>query len=207
MRFRVGAILVAILALGVSPTFAQSVTGGVKIGANFSSISFSDDETDDFLGTRTGLAVGAFVDVPFSDLFSVQPEFLYSQKGAKGDLSDLDPLLDGDAEINLDQIQIPVLFKANFAGGSYRPFVVVGPGFGFTTSAKSDDPFDGEVDIKDDVESVEYSAIFGAGVQFGRGTVEFRYDLGLNDLDKGDDSDDEAKTRTWSILFGFRFGG
>ena len=201
MRLRVGAILVTILAVAAAPTFAQStVTGGVKIGVNFSKLTFSeegfDDETSD---SKTGLVVGGFVDVPITELFSFQPEILYSQKGGKQEIPGL-----GDSKVKIDLVQIPVLFKANFAGTSVRPFVVFGPGFGFVTSAKIEEPDIDDLDIKDDVASVEVSGIIGAGIQFGRGIVEFRYDHGFTDLDDEDDIS-EAKSKTWSILFGFGF--
>jgi hypothetical protein len=201
MRFRVGAILVTILALAAAPTFAQStVTGGVKIGVNFSKLTFSEEGDEDLTtDSKTGLAIGGFVDVPITELFSFQPEILYSQKGGKQEIPGL-----GDSKVKIDLVQIPVLFKASFAGTSVRPFVVAGPGFGFVTSAKIEEPDVDDLDIKDDVASVEVSGIVGAGVQFGRGIIEFRYDHGFTDLDDEDDIG-EAKSKTWSILFGFGF--
>ena len=203
MRLRVGAILVTILAVAAAPTFAQSnVTGGVKIGVNFSKLTFTEEdvEDDETTDSRTGLVIGGFVDVPITELFSFQPEILYAQKGGKQEIPGL-----GDSKFKLDQIQIPLLFKASFAGTSVRPFVVAGPGFGFVTSAKIDEPdLDEDIDVKDDIASVEITGIIGAGLQFGRGIVEFRYDHGFTDLDDEDDFS-EAKSKTWSILFGFGF--
>lgn len=202
MRLRVGAILVAVTALIATPTFAQTVSGGFKIGANFSKIDIEDDEEfDEEYDYKTGLVIGGFADFPITDLFSFQPEFLYSQKGGKLDLEEFGE--EGEFEVKLDQIQIPLLFKANFAGAAVRPYVVFGPGLGFKINAETDDPIFGEEDISDDVETVEFSGIIGAGLQFGRGMVEFRYDHGFNDLDKDDLA--EAKLRTFSVLFGIGF--
>lgn len=201
MRLRVGAILVTILAVAAAPTFAQStVTGGVKIGVNFSKLTFSEEGDDDLTtDSKTGLVIGGFVDVPITELFSFQPEVLYSQKGGKQEIPGL-----GDSKVKYDVVQIPVLFKANFAGTAVRPFVVAGPGFGFVTSAKIEEPDIDDLDIKDEVASVEVSGIIGAGLQFGRGIIEFRYDHGFTDLDDEDDIS-EAKSKTWSILFGYGF--
>ena len=204
MRLRVAAILVALSAFTAAPTFAQ-VTGAVKIGANWSKIKFEEDGLNDDSDMKTGLVVGAAVNVPIAPMFSFQPEFLYSQKGGKnGALTDDDP--DFEARIKLDMFQIPLLLKVGATEGSFRPFFVAGPAFGFVTSAKAKfegDGFSEEEDIKDDVETVEVSGVFGVGVQFGRGTIEYRYDHGFRDMDK--DSDATAKTRTHSILFGFSF--
>jgi hypothetical protein len=198
----VGALLVAILAVAATPTFAQ-VTGAVKVGVNFSKGSFEDDGESESSGQKAGLAIGVGVDVPIVPMFSFAPEVLYSMKGGKGGNAFGD---DDGNKLKLDQVQIPLLFKAKFAGGSATPFIVAGPGIGFTTSAKFEqEAFDEEEDIKDEVETVDFSGIVGVGVEFGQGIIEYRYDHGFRDLDKN--SDATAKLRTHTILFGFRFGG
>jgi len=204
MRLRVAAILVAILTVAAAPTFAQ-VTGAVKVGVNFAKTSFEEDTEDFSSDMKPGLIVGAAVNVPIAPMFSFQPEFLYNMKGGKnGDLTE--GATDVDVKLKVDMFQIPLLFKAGPTEGSVRPFFVVGPAFGFVTSAKfsvegSDEDFD--EDIKDDVEKVEISGIVGGGVQFGRGIVEVRYDHGFKDMDKA--SDAKAKTKTFSVLFGISF--
>ena len=191
----------AILAVVATPTFAQ-VGGAVKVGVNFAKTTFEEDSDTASTDLKTGVIVGVAVEVPIAPMFSFQPEFLYTMKGGKGGEA-----FGGDDEIKLhvDMFQIPLLFKAGATAGPVRPFVVVGPGIGFVTSAKVKiEGFDDE-DIKDDVEKVEVSGIFGGGIQFGRGIVEYRYDHGFRDLDK--DATSEARSKTHSILFGFSFGG
>ena len=202
MGIRVGAVLVAILAVAATPTFAQ-MTGSAKVGVNFSKTVFDEDGDEFKTDSKPGLVVGAGVDVPIAEMFSFAPEILYSMKGGKGGDLGTD-----DVKLEIGQVQIPLLFKAKFApmGTAARPFVSFGPAIGFTTSAKiKDDEFDIEEDIKDDVESVDFSGIIGAGVEFGRGIIEYRYDHGFRDLDKEGTS--EAKPRTHTILFGVSFGG
>ena len=206
MRFRVGVLLVAILAVAATPTFAQ-VGGAVKVGANFSKIAVEEDGEDFSSDMKTGLVVGVAVEVPIAPMFSFQPEFLYAQKGGKnGDFTGNDP--DIEAKVEVDMFQIPLLFKAGGSAGPVRPFIVAGPAFGFVTRAR--EKFEGfgqteDNDIKDDVESVEVSGIIGGGIRFGPAMVEYRYDHGFRDMDKSSDS--VAKTRTHSILFGYSFGG
>lgn len=204
MRVRVGAILVAILAVAATPTFAQ-VTGAVKVGVNFAKTVFEEDGEDFSSDMKTGLIVGAAVNVPVAPMLSFQPEFLYTMKGGKnGDLTDNDP--DFDAEVKVGMFQIPLLLKVGATEGSVRPFFVAGPAFGFVTSAKTTfegEGFSEEDDIKDDIEKVDVSGIIGGGIQFGRGTIEYRYDHGFRDLDK--ESESIAKSRTHSIIFGFSF--
>jgi hypothetical protein len=202
MKLRAGAILTAIFAFVATPVFAQGVTGGVKVGVNFADVSTdTDDDLDeefeelgDF-GWKTGFVAGGFVDVPLTEQFSFQPEILFTQKGSKAEFEDI------EVNLNITQVQVPLLFKARFAGETVRPFIMFGPGFGFTAKAETEvDGFDPE-DLDDAIESVEFSIIVAGGVQFGPASVEVRYDHGLNDLDT--DEFAEAKTRTFSVLFGF----
>jgi len=205
MKCKVAAILLAIVALAASPTYAQ-VTGGFKIGVNFADLDESDDEADgdDNLDKRTGLAVGGFVDVPIAPGFSFQPEFLYSQKGAK--FEDFDG---EDVTIKYDVIQIPLLAKFNFGANDapVQGFVVAGPGLAFRTKAEIDYDVTNELDedIEDETESFEFSGIVGAGVKFGMASVEIRYDHGFTNLNSVDDNF-EIKSRTFSILFGVGWG-
>ena len=204
MGIRVGALLVAILAVAATPTFAQ-VTGTAKVGVNFSKAVFDEDGQEFKTDLKPGFVVGAGVDVPIVEMFSFTPEVLYSMKGGKN--GDLNEGLDVDVKLKIDQVQIPLLFKAKFApmGTAARPFVSFGPAIGFTTSAKIEAEGFPDEDIKDDVETVDFSGIVGVGVEFGRGIIEYRYDHGFRDLDK--ESTSEAKPRTHTILFGFGFGG
>lgn len=209
MKFRAGAILVGVtmMVAAASPTYAQGPTFGVKAGVTFADLSIEpaegeedDDDLADILGNKTGFVVGGFVEVPVAPQFSIAPEVLYVQKGSKAEVEG------GSITITIDQIQIPVLFKANFSGGSVKPFVTAGPAFGFKVSSKFKlEGIPGEEDFEednDDVEAMEFSLVFGGGVKFGKASVEARYDLGLNNLveDSG-----EAKSRTFSILFGYAF--
>ena len=214
MKFRVGAILAALaLFVAASPTYAQGITFGAKVGINFADLAFSTDEVggeleefeefDEQMGNKIGFVAGGFVEVPITMAASFAPEVLFTQKGSSAEFEE-----DGESanySLNFTQVQVPVLFKMKFSAGAVRPFVTAGPAFGFQTSVKEKLEISGledeESDISDDVESVEYSLIFGGGVTFGQASIEARYDLGLNDLNKDEES--EGKTRTFTILFGY----
>lgn len=198
MSIRIAVITVAVLTFVGSQAFAQTVSGGIKGGVNFANIDVETGETDEpEFDTKPGLIIGGFVDVPFTDAVSFQPEFLFTQKGAK-----LEEFGD-EFDVDVDFIQIPLLLKLKAPTGGTRPFVVVGPAFGFKTSATTS--LNGvEEDIDDDTESVEFSGIIGGGLEVGPGILEVRYDYGFNDLDKDEFS--EARSRTFSVLFGIAFG-
>jgi hypothetical protein len=194
-----------VLAMAAKPALAQDmISYGVKIGVNFGDVSESgsDEDEEGFKKKKIGAAIGGFVEVPVAPMFSIQPEFLYTQKGVKFEAEEFN----FSATTSVDLIQVPVLGKVKFAGAAVRPFVVFGPAFGFVTRARQEVDDDGDVDeedIKDDVESVEVSLIVGGGVQFGKASVEARYDHGVRNMVKDAEEDEEAKTRTFSVLFGY----
>lgn len=70
----------AVLAGFSSAAHAQAgIKYGVKGGWNLATFSGTDSNGS---GYKNGFNAGAFFRFGFSDMFSVQPEFLYSQKGA-----------------------------------------------------------------------------------------------------------------------------
>lgn len=56
---------------------------GAKIGLNYANVYDSRGEEFD-ADAKTGLALGAFFSIPLGELFGIQPEILFSQKGFKG---------------------------------------------------------------------------------------------------------------------------
>ena len=199
MRFRALVLVAAFVGLTATPSLAQgNFSGGVKGGVNFAKLAIDPEETE-CCDNRTGFAGGLFVVAPINDAISIQPEFLYSMQGAKF----VDDDSDAELEINLDFFQVPILVRADFASnGSVQPFVVFGPSIGFRMRAKQKFEEE-EEDIKEEVEKVDFSFAVGGGLQFGRGSLEARYTHGLKDISTNDE--DEAKTRMFSVLLGYRF--
>jgi hypothetical protein len=181
----------------------------VKGGIGFASISAEDDELQDFLdGTRTGLIIGGFVDVPVNDLFSVVIEGLYNQKGATGSFTE-DDGTPFDNTLKLDYFEIPILAKFPInTNTTVRPFVYAGIAPAFKTSAKAISEGPGgedEEDLEEDVEAMDVPLVFGGGVQFGRIGIEARYNLGLMNINKQSDEEGTVKTRQFAILASFSF--
>jgi hypothetical protein len=193
------AILAALFTLVVAaPGFAQGVaTFGAKAGVNFADVSV-DPADEGCCDMKTGLAIGGFVDIGIRNAVSFQPEVLYMQKGAKFEEDGI------EAKAHIDSVQIPLLVKFNFqTEGQARPFAVFGPGLGFISSAKfKAEGFEDE-DFKDELETLDFSLIFGGGVTVRNFIIEARYDLGLNNIQK--DEDGSLKSRTFTLLFGYGF--
>jgi hypothetical protein len=110
---------------------AQSVAHranyGVLAGINFATLSGNDIQD---AKTRTGLTAGAYAALPIGTGVSFQPELWYSMEGAKSNTSE-------NGELKLSYIRLPVMLRfAVPTAGTTRPFVAVGPSFGFQTSCK-----------------------------------------------------------------------
>jgi hypothetical protein len=193
MKVRSVVVLAFLLSLVASSAFAQPMlTYGAKGGVTLANISIEDD--DECCDMKVGGAFGGFVDIGINDRVSIQPELLFAMKGAK------DEEFGQTAKINVNYIDIPILVKGKFpTGGRVQPFITVGPSMNFRLSAKIKEGGQ-EDDIKDEVESLDFSVVLGGGIAVGPATVEARYDLGLKDVDKESGS---VKTRTILVLVGF----
>ena len=109
---------------------------------------------------------------------SFAPELLFVQKGVS----------DGDLATKLSYVEVPLLFRYNFAtGGSARPYLTAGPTVALLASCTLS--VDGESESCDDIyaedesyESIDYGLMFGAGVRLNRFGVSARYEMGLGNI-------------------------
>jgi hypothetical protein len=79
---------------------------GFKAGVNLSTFRTAVDYSNYDANLKLGGVFGAFVDIPLSRKFSLQPEFLYSQMGAKA----FDDLW-GHKTLYYNYFSIPILVK------------------------------------------------------------------------------------------------
>ncbi|MDX1671037.1 MAG: porin family protein [Balneolaceae bacterium] len=164
-------ILVALISTGfaISTVEAQSpVSFGIKGGVNFANLNDVSGDPD----SRTGLLLGAYLqlDLPGAP-FTIQPEVLYSQKGAESTGGDLE----------LDYLEIPVLAKLGFTTpGPVKPHILAGPYLGFVLNAES-----GGVDVSDQTQT-DFGGVLGVGTDINLPgpslTVDLRYGFGFTDI-------------------------
>jgi len=197
-KYGIPVIIVAFLALNISLAQAQETNIGLKGGAalysttlSFSGFGESLDETSDM---RTGFAAGLFVEKPFSDIVSIQFEGLFVQKGGKDEVEQADVDVDvEDGDLTLSYVDVPVMLKVNIPlDGNIKPFLYGGGFAGFLIDAEAEadgqSAGDAGIEIKDLLEDLNYGAVFGGGVSFGKISIDIRYDLGIaNIFDKDSD--------------------
>ena len=192
------------LGLGlVAGSFALAQTSpqfGLKAGLNVSSIS--DDGYEDSK-SKAGFYGGVFMNAPLSEQFSIQPEVLYSQMGAKtvDNATVLGTTVKNSATLNLNYITVPVMFQFKATPNFY---IEAGPEFGFLVSAKakgdrttttsggsSTTTSYSSEDIKDNFSGFNMGAGLGLGFNitnnFG---INARYVAGFTDINKKNDGSD-----------------
>ncbi len=163
--------------------FSQvTVRPGIKLGANISNISNIDFDS------KVGLQAGAFAIVRLSRFYALQPEILYSDQGAKSNITGLD-----DLDIEYISILITNKFYVVPDSGLH---VLVGPSF----DVSIDDSF---YDINADVEfsPFDFSLFLGVGYEFDFGLIlEARYKHGLINIDLFADYSNEAFSVQENVL-------
>ncbi len=173
----------AIIFVGLSTAGFAQLKGGIKGGLNFASVD-SDVDTDG----KTGYHFGLYAQAGLAGIF-IQPEILFSAKGAE--------------DVDLSYVEVPILLRKNFAKVLN---IHAGPQFGFLLDAEADTG-SGTVDIKDDLKSMDLSAVVGAGVSLPGGlNGGLRYVLGLSDINDFDGAP-ESKNRTFQIYIGYKLFG
>ena len=209
MKYRVMTSLFVLLVIAVSLASAQKISGGIKVGMNLANFYDVGDEFDGGdLKPKMGFCGGAFIAFGVGRVVVIQPELLYSQKGAKFDVE----FMDWKITYMFNYLEIPIFIKTVFpVQGKVKPNLFLGPYFGFTiTDPQGRVEIDGTIEETDltDVENTDFGVVFGSGVDFelGKGKIVFdvRYDLGLATLDKADD-DDDVKNSVFSFLIGYAF--
>lgn len=165
---------------------------GVKAGANFSNIKSSGITSSNFDfkdvdGRNFGFVGGIYA--RFGREFYVQPELLISQKGGKFSVFKSGVTNEeGKVDVRFSNVDVPVLFGYRFAK-IFR--VNIGPvaSFRLSDSGKISDSYNkytnGNVSTTFD-NNVAFGYQAGVGLDFGRLSVDLRYEGNVNDVVKID---------------------
>ena len=182
---------------------AQGRTLGVKGGVNLATQRNTGEGDGADLQSRIGIVAGVFATLPLFSPLELQPEVLFSSKGARVDFEGV------ETSFVVDYLEVPVLARLSRRGGGRMHYYVAGgPSVGFLLRAVTRTKFataTEEVDIKDKVNRFDFGVAMGGGVEIGSLVVDGRYTLGLQDIDK--DKSDAIKTtnRAVSLTVGFKF--
>jgi hypothetical protein len=152
---------------------------GVKGGFNMSNLYQNDADDENVL---YGFNAGVYATLPISDFIAIQPELLFTTKGAE--LKYDNALASGDAKFRLNYIELPLLVRVNITknfnihAGGYASYLVSSK---LTGSGTFD--FDQDIDT-DDLNKFDAGLSAGVGVDFNPISVGVRYNYGLTTVGK-----------------------
>jgi hypothetical protein len=188
-------------------SFAEGVSFGIKAGMNIA--NFHGDHAIGF-DSKIGYSGGGFFTIGLNNAFAIQPEVLYTQKGARYEIIRPQGYL-VEGTVIYDYLEIPVLFKYMLPVKSgVKPNLFVGPYFAVNVNAKEKRVANGnslEADVDRYVKDTDLGVVLGGGVDFGfkKGKIVFdcRYTLGLITTSEEDIYD--QKNKIVSFMLGYSF--
>ncbi|EPD28833.1 Outer membrane protein beta-barrel domain-containing protein [Capnocytophaga granulosa] len=209
-------LLIIMAVCGLSQVRGQDF--GVKAGYNYSTFSGETSSLSTIEGL-SGFYIGGLVELPISNVLSIQPELIFSRQGVawKRELKGFGMSVNiNNADIRLDYLNIPVMAKVNLGplflqGGVQFGFLVGKPEVSYTRGAQR---------VTEKVDKDAYAAFdFGVGAGLGVNLsqhffVEARYTHSLtNALDPNNNSlknahisdDNNFKNAVLSLGLGVKF--
>ncbi|WP_111308321.1 porin family protein [Confluentibacter sediminis] len=181
-------LLAVVTVLGFTNVNAQKIKFGAKGGLNFASVSGDNVEGTDIV---TSFNFGVLSEIIISKKFSFQPELMYSGQGF-GSNENTIPLT------ALSYLNIPLMGKYYLTKGLS---VEAGPQIGFLLSAKNN-----KTDVKDSFNTFDFGVNFGLGYKLNNGlNFGARYNLGLTDINKLDNSSSKNKNGVFQLSVGYFF--
>ncbi|MGM0531465.1 MAG: porin family protein [Bacteroidota bacterium] len=176
-------LLITVLMVGINlPSIGQNQSPeiGLKGGLNVS--NFYVDEVGD-KNPRYGIHLGLRAKMPVTDFLAIQPEFLYSTRGANYDYSILG--YDWETQLNMSYLDIPVMGVIDLSnyvsvqGGVYGSSLM---GVNATTEGDTGGGYE-ELE-KDNFQNFDYGLAAGIGFNISPITLELRYNYGLQGIGK-----------------------
>ena len=152
---------------------------GVKGGFNMSNL-YSNDANDD--NVLYGFNAGVYATLPISDFIAIQPEILFTTKGAELDYNNA--FATGNAKFRLNYIEVPLLVRVNITknfnvhAGGYASYLVSSK-----VTGDGDINFDQEINT-DDLNKFDAGLSAGIGVDFNPVSIGLRYNYGLTTVGK-----------------------
>jgi hypothetical protein len=190
MKFKAFVFGLGLLALGVGQASAQTFNLGLEGGANFSNFIGSDASnitTGNALAAKLGFVGGGFLCLNFGNTFAVRPEILYEQKGAA---------ISGTSTTDeVDYVEIPVLLKFSLGSPGFNPAILLGPSVSFNTASNFVN------NGGNAISSSDVGAIGGLEIDIDQFLISGRYELGLENVEKGVD----FQNGTITLLIGYSF--
>lgn len=197
----IAATALAVVLLATTSASAQTFQFGVKGGVNFATLSVEDGDSP--FESRIGLVAGGFVTWRAFSWLELQPEVLFTSKGATVEESGI------ASDLMVDYLEVPILARyTRPLSDHWRFYVAGGPTLATRLRARTRTEFSGgteEIDVDDDVEQMDFGVAVGGGLEMGTFVFDGRYTFGLSDIDADQSDTSTFRNRVISVTAGFRF--
>ena len=218
----------AVIAVAFSAN-AQNVFG-LQAGANFATFKAKDGNDEEKSKSKIGLIIGALADIDFGNSVSFRPELNFIQKGGEMESSSTSTGITtkSNSKLQMSYIQLSPNFVYNFAAGTGKFFIGVGPEFSFGVGGKFKDEttvtggglnesesttvdvkFDGKKDASDNnihFKGFDLGANALAGYKLSNGAfISAGYTVGIQNISP--ETNSSFKNNGFNVKIGFMFGG
>ena len=181
---------------------------GIKGGLNLTNLYVANVSSEHM---KAGFNAGVFAKLPVTRGFSIQPELLYSVKGAKDDYNNLAEG-SGEYRFNLGYIELPLLAVVNLApnfnlhAGGYAAYLVSAN----VEDVNSNGTITGATELNaDNFQRWDFGLVGGLGFDIENFTLGARYNYGLTNIGKSGslsgDLTQNSKNAGVSIYIGLGF--
>jgi len=174
---------------------------GLKAGFNLANLYVDEVKDENF---KAGFNAGVYAKLPVTRGLSIQPELLYSNKGAKLTY-DLPNILGGDGEyrFNLHYVELPVMAVINVVKNfniHAGPYVSYLAGANVTRLDDDNDINDITELEADNFNRIDYGLAGGIGFDFQNLTLGARYNYGLREIGESGFSGEVTRNSKNSVI-------
>jgi len=204
------AVVLLLAAFAAGPAVAAvDFDLGIKAGVSMATYKWTGESASQSL---TKPVFGVFAAFNLSKSFAIQPELYYLTQG--GSWTEVFEATTYKYVDRWNYLHVPVLAKYRFMPDkTLTPILFAGPAVSFLLSAHYkyfvNDFEEFDKDIKMWMKNTNFSAVFGAGIEYKMDKLmlifDVRYDLGLTNIDSDNDPDDQEKTRAFMFMLGVGF--
>lgn len=195
-------LLVAVAFMTVATANAQDPSFGLRAGLNLA--NFNGDDVGEELDSRIAFHVGGFAQFPLNDMIVIEPNVLFSLKGATSESEMFGITV--DESLNLTYIDVPVLARVYVTEGFN---VFVGPSFGLNLGGKYKIEADGESEEEDieDLRTLTLGLNAGLGYELPSGlNITAGYDLGFSSiLEDMEGETADIQNGVFQVSLGYKF--
>ncbi len=188
--------------------FNYSVTAQTSIGfrVGFNLSKWNTEGNNDQNENITGIHFAVPLEIKLSNIFSIQPEFNFTQKGSRVMTTTTSGGIttQTDTKNKINYVEFPLLLRGLIGGERLGFYLQAGPSVGYaaggSVESNSKSTVGGVLQISDKSSKydfarsnrLDYGVHLGGGLQLGLGSnrlvIDVRYLYGLQDFDKDNNS-------------------